>query len=169
MVFKQRYALMSLIGYVFCVSLQAEAAVYEGSYSVPIENPAASNPMTRIEIVRNGDEAELRYSLPEDLVGPSYLPLRLSLLETTFDQDGIHLTFESTQAKGTCRSSSEGLICDVKYDAVTSNPTLHAQFLRRKYASDPELLEDKLYVARMFGSDPIGVLEIYCEEENCGF
>jgi hypothetical protein len=145
------------------------AFALDGVYSVPIDSIAAKNPVTGVELIGAGSQTQLKYYLPEDLVGPGSLAVRLALDSVTQGSQGPSLIFKKGQTFAVCDGKAAGLTCTIRYQSMNFDSQKRDQFLMQKYASDPTLLSEKLHVAAAFGSDPVGILQIFCAQSSCGF
>jgi hypothetical protein len=157
---------------VFVLLNSIYAFAFNGVYSVPIDNIAAKNKISGVELVNLGSGTELRYMLPEDLVGPDPFHISLTLDHVIPGKSGPQYIFKYGQAKAVCQgqdsSSTADLTCRIEYKWLSIDSQKRDQFLNQKYAQDPSFLAEKLHVAALFGSDPIGILQIFCGQLNCG-
>lgn len=158
---------------VLCLNflIASSAHAITGSYTVPVDSPAATTELKNVSITSAANGATfLMYSLSEDLIGPS-TKISSMMLKSKFTAGEQRLfKFEDPNSEGwaLCEGKETGMSCTVDYELIDYDKMAVDSFLKNKFSLNKELLNEKLKVAAVLGSDPVGLLNLQCEVANCG-
>jgi hypothetical protein len=133
---------------------QLVSGVYRGTYFVPVPDELEDYALFAIDAIRidiQGEDLELRYELPELLVGDS----RGISFRGGARGDGTEYALDGDSGRATCSASNGAWTCD----EVLHGIELEAEKMDRKLAELPasEALARRA-VADHFAVDPIGIL-----------
>ena len=157
-----------LITCLLVLFVSVNVLAFDGIYAVPIDNIAAKNRISGVELSGSGWTRQLHYDLPEDLIGPDSIYINLSLKEVVQGSRGPQYIFTHDATKAVCEGQRAGLTCKIDYQSMDVDKQKRDNFLMQKYAQNPSFLAEKLHVAAVFGSDPVGILQIFCGQLDCG-
>ncbi|MGE0550545.1 MAG: hypothetical protein AB7O24_14180 [Kofleriaceae bacterium] len=131
---------------------------FAGGYQVPTDGSlaaAAIFQVARYDWKVSGGDVRLRYHLPQGLVGGE---VRVELEGPVVAGDELTLTGDAGTA--TCTRSQMQISCHEVFDGLPTLPidvAVVEQLAAVEYDGPPE---DRVQVANLFGSDPIGIAVI---------
>lgn len=132
---------------------------YAGAYRVPVTDPAletaAVYPVDHVEWTVIGDTVTLHYDLPPGLVGGK---LDVTFTGTLDGTDSVAIAGPS--GAGSCTASGAKVICNEDFANLGALPISMAVVEQRAAVEYPGPVADRRHLATVFGSDPIGIVEI---------
>ncbi len=140
-----------------CLSLPAVAASYS-QYSVPVPTelaPYATFVLNSSTVTEDASGIVLSYDLPAELVGQNHPTIVLGGKK----RPGNVLLLEGEFGEASCFSRNAKLECIVKYEDLEID-LAGVERLLNQQVSDPHERELRLQVARIFGGEPVGIVEM---------
>lgn len=141
----------------FFISLPTFAAAY-GTYTVPVPPqlaPYATFVMNDSQITRDNTGVVMTYDLPVELVGPNHPTI---VLGGKHREGGIML-LEGEFGEASCFTRAEKVECIVQYEDLEIDIAGVERILAARNIS-PHERELRLQVAKIFGGEPVGIVEI---------
>lgn len=139
--------------------LPRATGIYAGAYRVPTDPSladAASFAMDTVDWTVAGDTVTLHYNLPAGLVGGT-IPVTLS---GTVPAGSTKITLAGLEGTGTCVATTTIVTCHEVFGDLGTLPVDSGVVSRIAAHDYPGPVADRLNVAAVFGSDPIGFVEI---------
>jgi hypothetical protein len=132
---------------------------YASAYRVPTTDPALASaavyPVDHVDWTVTGDVLTLHYDLPLGLVGG-----KLDVTFTgTFDGTDT-IAIAGANGTGSCTVTGARVACNEVFVALGTLPIDMAVVEQRAVAEYPGPVADRRQLATVFGSDPIGIVEI---------
>lgn len=140
-------------------ALPRTSGVFAGTYRVPTDASlasAATFAMDTVDWTVVGDTVTLHYNLPDGLVGGK-VPVTLS---GAFPAGSTQIELAGPAGVGTCVATATSVTCHEVFGDLGPLP-LSTDVVQRVAARDyPGPAADRVNVAIVFGSDPIGFVDI---------
>jgi len=134
---------------------------YYGYYSVPVETKYKNVATWRLKSLKwvfNKNSVRASYYLPYELVGKKHTHI---VMTGKIKEGAPFFTMEGTNADAVCRASkADGYICLLHFKKLNVTKTIVDSFLKQEY-KNLEQTENRILVAQLFRSDPIGIVTIY--------
>lgn len=140
-------------------ALPAVTGTYVGRYLVPVPDelaPAATYSVDHVDWEVQGSAVKLQYDLPEGLVGGR---IRV-VLDGTLDAGATTMDVAGELATGHCVGSSDLVSCREEFFGLPALPIDMAVVQEAAALEYAGAVADREEVARLFGSDPIGIVEL---------
>lgn len=151
------FGLHSLFSLVF-----ATKGFSNATYDLPFSNELKEFTSFNVtsEVSKKDDKYQIKFNLPEDLVGERNVPIELY----EKNRNGNKITFSSGSPyqiiAPLCTEEKEKLSCFMFFDFYDVDIENVQEFLAAKYAGD-ETLESRMAVAENFGHEAIGFFNYY--------
>jgi hypothetical protein len=139
------------------LSLPVLADAY-GTYTVPVPAelaPFATFMLNDSQVTQDSTGVVVSYDLPAELVGPNHPTI---VLGGKHRQGGI-MILEGEYGEASCFSRNAKLECIVQYEDLEIDLAGVENILNQRIA-DPHERELRLQVAKIFGGEPVGIVEI---------
>lgn len=139
--------------------LPRASGVFAGTYRVPTDPSlasAATFPVDSVDWTVVGDAVTLHYNLPAGLVGGT-VPVTMT---GTIAANGTQIAISGAAGAGVCVASATLVTCHEVFGDLGPLPVstdVVARVAGHEYAGP---VADRLNVAAVFGSDPIGFIDI---------
>jgi len=160
--------LMGLVAAFFVLMLIpkiAMAATSTVTYSVPVAD--ALKPYAQFTVpahmTKTATGLSVSYLMPEELVGPT--PVNITLNSTDYTPGASSFTLSGPQGQATCQKVNDSVACNIQFSALNIDSNAVEANLRQK-VTNPEELDNRLLVGRIFSADPVGVLTYTTDDSS---
>lgn len=148
---------MKTILFATLVSVTTGALAYT-TYTVPVSDelaPYAKFVLNNSRVEQDAAGVVVSYDLPPELVGPNHPTIVLGGKK----RPGNIMLLEGEFGEASCFNRADKVECIVEYDDLEIDMRGVEQVLRAR-SNDPLEIERRLQVARIFGGEPVGIVEI---------
>lgn len=139
--------------------LPSASGTFAGKYRVPT-NPALANAATfdisNVDWTVVGSQVTLHYNLPAGLVG-GHIPITLT---GQLDPGSTHVALSGANGRGACVATSVQVTCQEAFAGLGVLPLDPTIVEKSAMANYPGPIADRVAVASVFSSDPIGTIDI---------